>query len=65
MSSRPSTVTGTQQALNKCLLKVEVLNARDGRGEGKRERRNRRVGKKSKKWKEKNEGGINTQINVF
>lgn len=51
MSSRPSTVTGAQQALNKCLLKAGMLNVRDGRGKEKRKRRKRRVGKEKQERK--------------
>lgn len=54
MSLRLSSVTGTQQALNKCLLNAGIFNTKDGRdGRDKRERdRDRRQRNKSKKRKE-------------
>lgn len=57
MSSRPSTVTGTQRTLNKCLLKAGVLNAR---GMGKRKRRKGQVG--GKKQERKGRGQKNKKI---
>ena len=50
-------MTGIQQALNKCLLKAKVLNARDEEIEGEKEEWG--------KEKEEREGGTEEEISIL